>query len=191
MKQINLVPLSIRQKAVSRKAVPYIVFAGLLGLGAAGAAWAGFTLQNRILTSQRDALIQQEIELQAAANKELATLKIDTDLTTRVAQLNTLASTDVNWRRAFNYLALLLPKEIVLTTFTYATGNNTITLKLTGDAPSNLSYATFAEYLKSEAGKSVTSYKVDGYNYDSKTGHVIFSMTLVVPRDQVNFVPAT
>jgi hypothetical protein len=187
MKQINLVPLSVRQKAVTRRAVPYIFAAVVAGFVLAGMLWAALGLQVSRLKSQEETLIQAEQLRQQQAAKEAASLQVDADLTTRVNQLNLLAKSDVDWRRAFAYVASITPKDIVLSTYSFGSSTGGTLLKISGTAPSNVSYATFAAYLKEGTGKTVTSFKVDGYTYEPKSGSVAFTMTITVPTDKINF----
>lgn len=186
MKQINLVPVAVRQKAVNRQTIPLLVIAGLIGAGAAGAAWLAFSYQSRSLQNEKNTLIQEETEREQAEAKASADLQVDADLSSRVSTLNTLAKSDVDWTKVFTYVASLTPKDITLTNYSVATAQG-IVLKLTGVAPSNVSYATFAEFLKDSIGKTLTAFTVDGYTYEPGTGAVTFSVTITVPPDSVKF----
>jgi hypothetical protein len=187
MKQINLVPLAVRQKAVNRQTLPYLVLAALIGLAAAGAAWGGFSLQVRSLKATKDSLTQQEAQRAQAAAKDSASLQVNADLLSRVNTLNTLAKADVDWNKAFQYVTTIIPKDVTLQSYSVATAQGVITLKITGEAPSNVSYATFAEFLKQSKGTIISDFKVDGYTYAPSTGRVTFSVQITVPPDLVKF----
>ena len=187
MKQINLVPITVRQRSVARRTVPYLALALILGLATAGLAWAALGIQVSSLQHEQDALILDEQARQQKQTAELASLQVDVDLKTRVQQLNILAGKDINWHRAFSYVAGVTPKDIVMSSYSLATSSNGTTLKLVGSAPSNVSYATFVEYLKQSVGTVVTSYKVDGYTYDPKSGSVTFAISITVPTSKLSF----
>jgi Tfp pilus assembly protein PilN len=187
MKQINLVPLSVRQKAASRRALPGVVLAGLLGLVLPALAWFGLSIQRGALEGERDRVIIEEQGRQAAAAKDAASLAVDGDLKSRVEQINTLAGTDLDWAKAFTYVGSLVPKDITVTNYSLGIVQGKTTLKLTGIAPSNVSYATFAQFLKESTGKQVSSFKVDGYAYSPTNGRVTFTITIVVPPTTLSF----
>jgi Tfp pilus assembly protein PilN len=190
MKQINLVPPSVRQRAANQQLAPLLVLAGIFGLVAAGAIWAGLTAQRSTLESQQTKLVQQEEERAQQLAKELEDLQLGPDITARVDQLNSLAPQDINWDKAFTYVARILPKDIVLNGYTLASAPTGVTLKISGEAPSNVSYATFAEHMKGQTGALITSFKVDGYMYDPKTGRVTFAVTITVPAAEVRYTTA-
>jgi Tfp pilus assembly protein PilN len=187
MKQINLVPPAVRQKAENKQTIPLLVIAGLVGVGAAGAAWLAFNLQFKSLQATKTEMVQQEVDRQKAISKDSADFQVDADLTSRVTTLNTLAKGDVDWNKAFGYVAALLPKDITLNSYSIATSSTAITLRITGQAPSNQSYATFAKFLEQSVGTTVVSSKVDGYAYEPLTGKVTFSVTVSIPPDSVKF----
>lgn len=187
MKQINLVPAAVRQKAATRQAVPYLFLAVLFGLGAAGAAWVGFRVQVQALQSEQERLVQAEADRQSLLAKELADLKIGPDLRNRVDALNTLSKTDLDWGKVFPYVAGLLPKDITVSTLSIATAQGVPTVKLTAEAPSNVSYATFAEFLKEKKGTAITAFTVDGYTYSATDGRVLFTMTLQLPVTELTY----
>ncbi len=188
MKQINLVPPAVRQKAATRQAVPYLVVAALVGIMASGTAWGGFTYQLNALKQNKDQLVAQQ-QAQDATNAKLeATTRVDADLTNRVSQINALAKNDVDWNKAFAYVAALIPQDVNLSNYSLGTGQaSTVLLKITGNAPTNVSYATFAQYLTQSTGKVITSFKVEGYSYEPATGKVTFSMTISVPKAAISF----
>ncbi|HSI21003.1 MAG TPA: hypothetical protein VLA04_04895 [Verrucomicrobiae bacterium] len=187
MKQLNLLPQAVRHKAANRQSVPYMVLAGLVGLALGLTVWFGFSMEARSLDKEKEMLIADATAAQQKAAKEVADLKVSGDLKTRVNHLNTLAQADVDWDRSFEYVASLVPKDIVLSSYSFGVSQGNVTLKMTGEAPSNVSYATFAEYLKQNTGKTVTSFKVDGYVYAPQTGKVTFTVTVVAPPTAVKY----
>lgn len=186
MKQVNLIPVAVRQKALARRAVPYIILAAIIGTGAAGAAWLGFSLQVRLLQNTKDNLAQQEADREAADAKNAQDFQVNADLLSRVNTLNTLAKSDINWNKVFAYVAALIPKDITLGNYSLATAGGPL-LKITGKAPSNVSYATFAQYLNDKKGTLLTDFTVDGYTYEPATGQVTFSVTVKVPLSAISF----
>lgn len=190
MKQINLVPIAVRQKAATRREVPTYILAGVLGAGLAGAAWFGFSIQINALNAQHTDNVQHIQAEVAKLAKEQAATTASGDLQSRVTVLNTLAQSDIDWHKALAYVASLTPKDITLSAYSFATAQGTITLKMTGNAPSNVSYATFAEFLKSTVGKQTVSYKIEGYTYSPATGGVTFTITIIVPSDKIRFSTA-
>jgi Tfp pilus assembly protein PilN len=189
MKQINLVPVSVRKKAANQQLAPYLLFAGIVGLAAGGAAWAGFTAQRSLLEAEHTKLVQQEDERQRSWAAELESLEFGADIEVRVAQLNAMAAQELDWQKVFTYVNKILPKDLILSSYSVASAPTGTTLKITGEAPSNVSYATFAEYLKSEVGKQVQSFVVDGYSFDPRSGRVTFGVTIHIPAPEIRFTP--
>ncbi len=180
MKLINFVPQRIRERHARRRLTSILLVAALFGAGVMVALWLPLSVE---VEGNKKRL---EAELAASANQPAAQQGIITeDVAARIAQLNTFSLTEVSWPRAFALAGKIIPKDIRLNSYSYGTANNQITLRLSGEAPSNLSFATFLASLKSN--KQISSYKVDGYAFTPGTNKVVFGVTLQVPLKEVDY----
>lgn len=188
MKQINLLPTEIRERAAKHQVVPVLVIAGLVSVASAGLVWV--ILRQEVAAAKQEIIVRHDEQQKqlVAETKRITALSVSGDLQNRIAQLNALAKSDVDWARAFSYVGQLTPKDIYLTNFTFGTANGALGVKLGGEAPSNLSFAQYMESLRTST--AVQNPKVEGFTYNpSKGGTVTFTVSWQVPTAQVGYTP--
>ncbi|MCC2631994.1 MAG: hypothetical protein K0S20_693 [Patescibacteria group bacterium] len=182
MKQLNLVPFAIRKRS-EYLALAKVAGIGLL-LGCLATAALAIPLRLEVASTQKNIEGMKEREAQSEVAR-MATEKAligDASDIEKIKQVNALSKTELSWEKAFAKVEALVPKDIRLTTYSFANAGGVVTLKMGGIAPSNLSFAVFVESLR--ASKDVISdLKVEGYTYDPTTKSVTFSLTTtaVVP----------
>lgn len=187
MKQINLLPLNVRERSAKQQIVPFLIISVVVAVAASGIVW--FALRESI-ASTKQTIADQQLEQQqtAAANaKTLQASAVSADLQSRVDKVNTLSKTDVDWNRTFNYIGELTPKDIYLGGFSIGTTQSQMTLQTTGVAPSNLSFAQFMESLRTS--KRVEKPAVVSYSYEPVKGTVTFTVSWNIPADQIAYTP--
>lgn len=184
MKPINLLPLQVRNQHKVRKLAVSAVFGAMVGLLCVGMLYttvkveAG-SVQAKVQEIQNAQAAQANKVAQAAAAANASSDSI------RIQQLNLLAQTEINWDRALTKAGTIIPKDIKLSSFDYTVATGTVTLRLTGIAPSNVSFAVFMEFLK--ANTTFTGIKVEGYTYNPANGSVTFALNGVVPLSEINY----
>jgi Tfp pilus assembly protein PilN len=185
MKQINLLPIEVRQRAVNQQIVPYLIGSVVIASAAAGLVW--FVLHQSIAsTKQNIADLQNEQQLEAAAvAKAQQAGAASGDLQNRITLLNGLAKKDIDWQKTFTYIGNLTPKDIFLSGYSIGTATAGITFQATGVAPSNLSFANFMESLRES--KFVVKPTVSGFTYDPLKQTVTFTVSWQVPAAQIAY----
>jgi Tfp pilus assembly protein PilN len=186
MKQINLLPIAVRQRAAQQQVIPLIALAVVAGIAAVGIVWAVVNTERTTIKDNLAAVQAADEARTAQEKKDHPEPAVDSDLTQRVAQLNALAKSEVNWSRALSFIGGLVPKDVVLSNYSLAGVQSAPVLKLAGVAPSSVSFATFAEALRTN--KAVTSFKVDGFTYNAASGgSITFSVTISLPINQLDY----
>lgn len=185
MKLINLLPASIRDQEVKQRMVPFVVLAVLGAIGAVVVPWltlreVGADLQHQV--TLKEASLFQSV---AATDKSLQVEKERTDLILRTKTLNKLAAQEISWARVFDLVQSAVPQDVVLSSYNVSVAGTGLTLRMGGEAPSNLSFASFVESLK--ARKDFTQIVVDGFTFNPKEGTVTFSVTITVKPELVRF----
>jgi Tfp pilus assembly protein PilN len=177
--QINLLPLSYRQKQERARLVAPSVLVILLAFAAVGATWYIASFEAKTVAAKAQ-------DLQDAANAPKTTSTSQTtstvniaDGTSRITQLNSMAKGEIDWNAALDMAGRLIPKDVRLTTYTYGAGTTGASLRLGGVAPSNVSFAVFIQSLQSNT--KLTSVKVDSYSYSSTDGSVTFTVSIQFP----------
>ena len=117
VRRINLVP---REVAAVRQARKQTVLAGT-GVAAMGALLLGlWASQASKIDDERQAIAENKQQTERL-QREVATLgdtiKLDSELDERRAQVQTALSTDVAWTKLFNEIATVLPNDVWLTAF--------------------------------------------------------------------------
>ena len=179
MKQINLLPVRIRRQEQKRKLFLFALFGLGMGLGLVALVYIPVKLNVRSSEQRIEQIkaTQVEREKQLAATQNSA--KLDPDTLARITQLNTFSKSEIDWNKGFALVGSILPQEISLSGYTYGNAAGTVSLKINGTAPSNLSFAVFMQSLATST--AITKPKVDGYTFDPKGGKVTFSLTMGVP----------
>jgi hypothetical protein len=181
MKQINLIPATVRAREGREKLIFGLTVSTVIAIGLV--LLAHITIQ-----SQLEAADLQINQIKTGQSRSASKVVVaGADLTARTAKINAIAPTELNWNKAFAFVGAVLPADIVLSNYSYATANGLITLKLSGMAPSNVSFASFAQTLAADK-KRLASSKVDSYVFDPVKGTVTFTVTLVVSPAQLTFV---
>jgi len=185
MKQLNLLPNELWERMYRRRFISTAIAVVVLALIGVGGLY--MTVKAQVAAAEEQAAERTALEQAAAqkASQDQQQYAINPDLTNRVKQINTLSTTDINWQRFFSYVGNLLPKDIVLTSYSYGVVTNVPTLKMTGTAPSNVSFANFVETLGH--AQNVTNAHVDGYTYNPTKGSVTFSISVQVPITAINY----
>ena len=185
MKQVNLLPLAVRQKAAKQQIIPLIIFAVLVGVGAVGMVWAAVNTERSAIQTQLATVQAADAARSAQEKKDHPDPTVDNDLVQRVTELNTLAKGEINWGRAMGYVGGLIPKDITLSNYNLSLLQTGPELKMSGQAPSSVSFATFAQALQSD--KDITSFTVDGFVYNPANGSITFSVSIAVPLSQIDY----
>ena len=180
MKQINLLPLSIRRASAQRKLIPAAVIGVVFGVVLVGGSWFTLQQQNTSLTAQvalATALKQQRAD---QLEKERNANKIDETLKQRVDQLNTLSKNEIHWTQVFIQIGSLINKDVKISTLSTSQADlATMSIKYGGEAPSNVSFASFIQALQGNA--SIKEMKIDTYAYTPSTGKVTFAISYKIP----------
>jgi Tfp pilus assembly protein PilN len=184
MKQINLLPLSIRRASAQRKLIPAAVIGLVLGAVLVGGSWFVLQQENTSLTTQvasATALKQQRVD---QLEKERNANKVDETLKQRVDQLNTLSKNEIHWTQVFAQINSLINKDLKITTLSATQADPlSVGIKYGGDAPSNVSFASFIKALQNNA--SLQEMKIDTYSYAPSTGKVTFAISYKIPVTSV------
>ena len=188
MRQINLLPVRIREQRGRRQAGLLLLAALFLGGLAVGALWMFWHAEGALVGQRLESAKKAVQEQQTLLAKRQSSLAPDRDLAGRIQQLNTLSQSEVNWAAAFKQADLLVAKDVKLTSLVLAAGTGDMTVKINGEAPSNLSFASFVETLK--ANHELKGISIDGYSYSPSTGTVTFALTVQVPATLITYKPS-
>ena len=177
MKQINLLSRSVQKQERLKKLATSSCIALVLALG--------FCAGLRTVVDDDKKILSEGIERKKAFDSALVNAQVanaetieDGDLRQRITQINTLAANEIDWNKALDLVGSSVPKDIRLTSYSYAAANGIATLKMTGEAPTNLSFAVFVESLR--GSKSFTSVKVDSFVYNVAKGSVNFALSVTM-----------
>ncbi len=184
MKLINLLPPDIREQEVKHKTLPFLVVAVVAAVASVLLPWltlrqVAADLQTQVTT--KEAGLFQPVAVTAASDGEKETA----DLILRTKTLNALAAQEISWEKVFVLVQSTVPQDIVLKNYNVAVASTSVTVKMGGTAPSNLSFANFVETLK--ARTDFTQIVVDGFTFNPKEGTVTFSVTVTVKPELVTF----
>ena len=187
MKQINLLPPSVRQQAATRRALPFFAVALLAGLASVAVIWMSLRTETTLTQNRVDAFtaFQQKQAAADAKKQEEARKAVDPDLIARVQQLNGLSASEADWSALFGLAGRLVPQDIRLASLSLAPSQGSVSLTMGGQAPSNLSFAVFLESL--QANKLLTSVNVSSYAFTPANGTVQFSLVIALPSSQVSY----
>ena len=187
MKQINLLPPSVRQQAATRRALPFFAVAVVAGLASVAVIWVSLRTETTLTQSRIDAFtaFQKKQAATDAKKQEEARKAVDPDLIARVQQLNTLSATETDWSALFGASGRLIPQDIRLASMSLAPDQGTVKISLGGQAPSNLSFAVFLESLR--ANKALAGVGVSSYAFTPSSGVVQFSLGVTLPASQVAY----
>lgn len=182
MKQVNLLPASLRKRQQGR----VMGVAGGTGLLLGAVCVALIIVPLKVLVNSSNQQIEA-LAADAAASAANKKPEISADAVQRITQLNALAASEVDWSKAFDLAGSIVPQDITLGNLNYAPAatSGTMTLSITGTAPSNVSFAVFMESLKSN--QKITSVAVSGYSFDPATGTVTFSLAATVPLSSIDY----
>ncbi|MBU6389396.1 PilN domain-containing protein [Patescibacteria group bacterium] len=184
MKQINLLPATIRQHQYTRKMVTLFTAAGLLSFLAVFGIWFSLQGEAQSMASRVTAIQAMQQQEAAQASRASAAGAPSPDLLARVKQLNTLSASEIDWNVALDQVAALIPKDVQLTSYSLA-GASALTVTMSGQAPSNLSFANFTQSLSDNAALAQT--KVTTYTYTPDKGNVTFTLQTVLPFSKISY----
>lgn len=174
VKPINLLPLSYRDEARKKMVLPFIVLFGLLGLFCAGSMYL-------VVQDEVNSLSESRGEIKSSDSPNSAKVTVNyQDTINSINALNTVSKKEVDWNKVFASVGSLTPKDITLSNVTVSgitTSAGSISIKVTGDAPSNASFAAYIDSLNS-ASSGVSGLKIDSYAYNAANGRVAFGTTL-------------
>jgi flagellar basal body-associated protein FliL len=186
MKQINLLPQEVIAQQSRQRVVPVLVVAVLAAAAAALLPW--WMLQG-VEASLEDQLVKQQRLLGVDAREEESKDAFQEsslgEITAKVSVLNQLSSREVSWEKALTALNQVLQKDIILSTYTAAPTATSMVYKITGEAPSNLSFANFVESLRQN--KEVEKVVVEGFNFSPTKGTVAFNVQISIQLTSVKF----
>ena len=191
MAELNLLPTSLLRARNARKVAT--LGAGLI-VGIALVLGILYWMIGSATDSARSEIQAPKI---AVANKVTTsqasagtTLAEDADTTTRITALNALGTTELNWPVALQLPGSLLTSSVRLATYSYAVTPASITLQMSGQAASTVSFASFIQGLQSNA--SIKTISVSSYTYQPATAGVGFGVSLILDPKSVQYVaPST
>jgi Tfp pilus assembly protein PilN len=187
MKQINLLPPEVASQRSRQRTIPALIFAVGVAVAAVLVPW--WMLQG-VEASLDDQLTKQQQVLGIAVDTAAVTddsfeAKSLAEIGTKVQALNALAAREVSWMLALDSTGDLVPKDIVLSTYNITTNPTSVVYRMVGDAPSNVSFATFVESLRQN--KQVTKVVVEGFVFSPTKGTVSFVVIVTSPIVSVQF----
>lgn len=186
MKQINLLPKTIQQKANRQRVWIWLLVIFLFGTANTISIWAW--MEGKVITFEHELTSwQNKEEAQRKQQLKLA-LKADADFQERVKLLNGFSQKETSWSKVFKLAGAITPQDIRLLSLASAVSvtDGNLSLKLSGEAPSNVSFAVFHQSLKNNV--KISSLKVDNYSYDTGTGRVKFVLTVKFPSSEVAYL---
>ena len=189
MKQINLLPNAIRQKAANQKLVPYLVISVVLAGVVIGGSYYGLKIggngwdQDIATATARNTARHQQLLKEQQANQ------LSPDLQQRIAEINAFSKSELNWNQALAAMGEVVNKDIALTNLVATPGVTDFSVTISGEAPSNVSFANFVAAL--QTNKNLSSAKVDSYSYTPTTGKVTFSITYKMPEASLLYVASS
>lgn len=184
MRAINLIPSSVLVGRLWRSRLEVAGLTVVLTGLCCGAFWLLLQQQAGIAEAQAN---QSKSAATATVKQALSSTDI-ADTVTRITALNTLATNEINWPQALADVGALIPKDVRLTTYSYAVGPVNVTLQIGGQAKTAAAFAAFASAVQADSRFSTTN--VDSYTYAPTTGVVTFTMTLLQLPAQLSYHPA-
>ena len=187
MKQVNFLPSELYERQVTHRTIPFLVIALIAGVAAVVLPWVILRSINSDLEAQVTKQ-QNNLGLNPSTVSEAQAASVQrqvNDVTNRTKILNLLATQEVNWAKVFQVVQNSVPKEVVLSTYNVSIASGDITLHMSGTSPSNLSFASFVDALKSNT--QINKVVVDGFAYSPTNGSVTFSLTLGIKPQEVLF----
>ena len=185
MKLINFVPPQIRQRKARQRMAVASVVAILLGSGAAIALWMPIRAEVANGKQRLDASRTALTALSANSVPDVHSQAVQKEAGDRIAILNTLAKTEINWPRAIRQVSDSLPKRVYLTSLAVAQVQGVVTVTLGGTAASNYDYAVFVESFKTVP--FLKSAKESGFAYSAQSGTVTFTVTVPVRLSDIDY----
>lgn len=182
MKQVNLLPYALQQKKVIQKVVVALAISFVLGAGVVGGSYASLSLFSKSLGGT--AAVEEPVAPVATPTKA-----DEGAYTVRVTELNKLSASEVDWQKAFDLTAGLAGKDLPLSAYAVEVSGAGVNLKTVGEAPSNVTFASYLEALRGDS--RVSSVKVDNYVYMPEKGTVTFSLSISVKPEQVRYSSTT
>ena len=186
MAELNLLPTSLLRARNARKVAT--LGAGLI----VGIALVLGVLYWMIGSATDAARSEMQAPKIAAANKVTTspasvgtTPAEDADTTMRITALNVLGTTELNWPVALQLPGSLLTSSVRLSTYSYAVTPASITLQMSGQAASTVSFASFIQGLQSNA--SIKTISVSSYTYQPATASVGFGVSLILDPKSVQY----
>lgn len=176
MKQINLLPLEVVAQRSRSRAVPALVLAVVVAAVAVLVPWwmlqgVEASLDEQIVKEQGFLGIATSEDARQSETFETRSLAL---VTTKVEALNQLAAREIAWTKALSGLGGMIPKDIVLSSYTVTPMGTEVIYSLVGEAPSNLSFATFVESLRQN--EAVDKVIVEGFVFSPTRSTVTFTV---------------
>lgn len=184
MKQINLIPADTAVREVSQRTNFFMVVAVLLAVAATLVPW--WTL--RVVSSNVETDANAKAAAFAAgdtgesageAQRQLA------DLQRRTEAINQLTATEIDWLSVYRLLEDNTPQDITMTNVSAAGVSGEFVVRMTGTAPSNVSFVSFVDVLKQEAAFS--KLVVDGFVYNPADGSVTFTVSVTIKAESIRY----
>ncbi len=181
MKQINLLPPELASQRSRQRAVPALVLAVLMASGTILLPW--WMLRGVEASLDEQIVHQQEVlgistGTGKVVDESFEVLSVG-EIGGKVAALNQLAARELSWLDVLTSVGNLVPKDITLSTYSVSTNPTDVNIRLVGEAPSNLSFATFVESLRQN--KTVSKVVVEGFQFSPTKGTVSFVVQVSSP----------
>jgi len=179
MKQLNLLPESVRFKEVQSQFYTGGAIAAVIAVITVGLIWGAVNTLAISVTGQLKAVQADNTP------EKVVTPVADAATIQRITILNTLAKSDTDWPVTFQLVGDLVAKDITLSSYALTKTANGMDLVMVGSAPSNVSFATFAEAF--QGNSLLTGAKVTGYNYDPSKDTVTFTVEGIILPSKVAY----
>lgn len=184
MKQLNLLSRDYLSQAQKKRQLPALLLACVVGSMACAGVYFAVKAETAIIQGRSQAS-DAGVGSGAVANPTKALA--NQDLGRRINAINNLNKAEVNWSKAFAAIGAIVPKDIVFSGYSLAGGSAAtgVVFKGSGEAPSNVSFATFVESIKGNSTlKDVT---IDSYSYNSSSGKVTFSVSVTMAFQSLSY----
>ena len=190
MKQINLLPPQIAIQQARYRRIPAFGVAVVLAVLLVLTPWYIFgSLNDSVAESvqKQEAVLGLGVPDVASAQASLAASQT-TRLNSKIEMINALSKREVSWNVAFGLVGKLVPKDIVLSSYSIDVLSSVVSFRLMGQAPSTVSFASFVQSLKQNTDLKTVS--VETYTLTPATGTVLFSVSVTVSSSLVGYTGA-
>jgi Tfp pilus assembly protein PilN len=175
MKQINFLPKNIKAKVAQRRLIGVGFLMLVIGLLVVGSIWLFWQTQIGVAKQQLTTAQNSLNSSNKLKSKMQTSENMQTDLTNRITQLNSLSSQEISWSKLFLRVSSIIPQNIQISTISYNLSTGSVVLKISGSANNDVDFAVMLQSMQSNNLLSKVS--VDSYALNPQSGRVTFSMS--------------